>query len=63
MTRNEETFKEWINVNIPEEEIIPDNFEELLRHKKEIGSFIKLCLIRAIRPDRVKIASKQFITE
>jgi len=52
---------EWLNRNDPEVTMIPAEFQEKIDNEKEIGSFMKLCLIRSLRQDRTKIASREFI--
>lgn len=60
ITRNEAAWQTWYNKNDPENFPIPD-FAERINAEKEMGSFIAICLIRAVREDRTLIASKQYI--
>lgn len=40
---------------------VPCEFQEKLDNNKDIGPFMKLCVIRSLREDRTKIASRDFI--
>lgn len=57
-----DSWKSWIDKNDPENpnHIIPD-FHERMIAEKDIGPFMKLCLVRSLREDRTLIASNQFI--
>lgn len=58
--RNYGQWQQWIKRNDPENAPIPD-FQERISAEKEIGPFISLCLVRALREDRTLIATTQFI--
>jgi dynein heavy chain len=61
MQRHDKDWQDWLNRNDPEMTMIPAEFQEKIDNEKEIGSFMKLCLIRSLRQDRTKIASREFI--
>ena len=60
--RNEQVWRKWIEENEPESCPIPD-YEEKIAADQNIGNFIHLCLIRALREDRTVLASSQFVKE
>mmetsp|Transcript_11627 Transcript_11627/g.17624 ORF Transcript_11627/g.17624 Transcript_11627/m.17624 type:complete len:694 (+) Transcript_11627:3247-5328(+) len=62
ITRNEPLWKKWIDENEPESAPVPD-YEEKISADINIGHFIHLCLVRAMREDRTLLASNQFIRE
>jgi len=62
ISRNEAAWKAWFLHSEPESIPIPD-YEERIKADKEIGPFIHLCLIRALREDRTLVAAKMFIFE
>jgi len=56
--RNENGWKEWIEKNDPEKDPIPDpQTVDRLNGEKEVGAFMKLCLIRGLREDRTLVAA------
>jgi dynein heavy chain len=61
MQRHDKEWQEWLNRNDPENAAVPGEFQEKIDNNKDIGSFFKLCLVRGLRPDRTKIASRGFI--
>jgi len=62
INRNEQIWRKWIDENDPENIPVPD-YEEKITGDANIGHFIHLCLIRAMREDRTVLASNQFIKE
>jgi dynein heavy chain len=58
--KNLDQWKRWITSNDPENERIPD-FEERIVAEREIGTFIKLTLVRGLREDRTVIYGFKFI--
>lgn len=54
MTANEKRWKGWFQKNYPEEEIVPDDYNN-------IDTFRKLLLIRAWCPDRIYSQSRKYI--
>jgi len=60
LTRNDQIWKAWINENEPENTPVPD-YEEKIKADQNIGHFIHLCIIRALREDRTVLASTKFI--
>jgi len=61
-TRNEAAWKAWFDKNDPENSPIPD-FQERISGEKDLGPFIKLCLVRSIREDRTLVGTSQFIQD
>ena len=62
INRNEQYWRKWIDENDPENFPVPD-YEEKISGDQNIGHFIHLCLIRAMREDRTVLASNKFINE
>jgi dynein heavy chain len=60
IARNEQTWRKWIDENEPENTPVPD-YEEKIQGDQNIGHFIHLCLVRALREDRALLASNKFI--
>lgn len=60
ISRNEGPWTTWYNKNDPESFPVPD-FAERINAEKEIGTYISLCLVRALREDRTLIAANLFI--
>jgi len=58
--RSEQLWRKWIDENEPENAIVPD-YSEKIGADQNIGHFIHLCLVRALREDRTVLASNQFI--
>jgi len=58
--RNDQIWRAWIEENEPESTAIPD-YEDKINADQNIGHFIHLCLVRAMRRDRTMLASEQFI--
>lgn len=56
MARNETLWKQWVEKNDPENYPVPD-FSERINSDKELGPFVLLCLVRAIREDRAQVSS------
>jgi dynein heavy chain len=61
LQRHDKEWQEWLNRNDPEVSAVPCEFQEKIDNNKDIGIFMKLCLVRALRTDRTKIASRVFI--
>lgn len=49
MQRHDKDWQEYLNKNDPEENPVPCEFQEKLDNNKDIGPFMKLCLVRALR--------------
>jgi len=62
ITRNDQIWRKWIDENEPENTPVPD-YEEKISADQNIGHFVHLCLVRAMREDRTVLASNQFIRE
>merc|ERR1711990_470496 len=62
INRNEGVWRKWIDENDPENIPVPD-YEEKISGDVNIGHFIHLCLIRAMREDRTVLAANMFIKE
>jgi dynein heavy chain len=62
INRSEQLCKKWIDENEPENTPVPD-YEEKISADQNIGHFIHLCLVRAMREDRTVLASNQFVRE
>jgi|TARA_B110001469_G_scaffold127089_1_gene146635 dynein heavy chain len=62
INRNEQIWRKWIDENDPENIPVPD-YEEKISGDLNIGHFIHLCLVRAMREDRTVLAANQFIKE
>jgi len=62
INRSEQLWKKWIDENEPENAGVPD-YEEKISADQNIGHFIHLCLVRAMREDRTVLASNQFVRE
>ena len=58
--KSEEAWEKYIKCNDPENMPVPD-YEDRITHEKDIGDFIKLCLIRGLREDRSVLASMNYI--
>jgi len=56
ITRSEGAWRKWIDENEPENTPVPD-YEEKISADQNIGHFIHLCLVRAMREDRTLLAS------
>ena len=56
ITRNEPAWRKWIDENEPENTPIPD-YEDKITADQNIGHFIHLCIVRAMREDRALLAS------
>ncbi|GMH47852.1 hypothetical protein TrLO_g3977 [Triparma laevis f. longispina] len=56
LTTNSDAWKEWYNHANPENEKCPGTFADLTQQQR-------LCLIRAIRPDRATYAMSQYISD
>ena len=61
IARNDPRWKSWYEAAKPEEETVPD-FQEQIQSEKEIGKFIHLTLVRAIREDRTIVFALDFIS-
>ena len=55
--KNSGMWKEWFTSSKPEETKLPDNWHE------KLNSLQKMCIIRALRPDRLLFAATQFISD
>jgi len=62
ISRNESVWRDWIDKNEPEVELVPD-YEERIKAEQHIGHFIHLSLIRAFREDRTLLASTMFVSD
>ena len=62
ISRNETLWREWFDLNEPEMAPVPD-FEDRLTIERDIGSFMRLCLVRCLREDRSCIAAGHFIID
>lgn len=62
VNRNEQIWRKWIDENDPENAPVPD-YEEKISADQNIGHFIHLCLVRAMRDDRTLLACGQFVRE
>lgn len=62
INRSEQVWKKWIDENEPENTVVPD-YAEKISADQNIGHFIHLCLVRALRDDRTVLASNQFVRE
>lgn len=60
MVSNESAWKKWNEENQPEQVPIPD-YEQRLKGQPDIGSFLKLLLVRCLRVDRTILMCKEFI--
>jgi len=60
MVSNESAWKRWYEDNQPEQVPIPD-YEQRLKDQPDIGSFLKLLLVRCLRVDRTILMCKDFI--
>lgn len=61
--RNESTWRRWMDENEPENVPVPDYVDKFSSDQNQVGHFIHLCLIRALREDRAMLASTKFIAE
>ena len=57
--RYEKEWKKFLDDNAPENAIIPEYEDKI--NAEQIGHFLHLCLIRAVREDRAVLASQKFI--
>ncbi|EER14943.1 axonemal dynein gamma heavy chain, putative [Perkinsus marinus ATCC 50983] len=62
ISRNEAAWRVWYDENEPERCPVPD-YEERLNMDRNIGFFLRMCLVRCIREDRTTIAAAQFINK
>ena len=60
LTRNDQQWRQWIESDDPENLPVPD-YEEKIKADQNIGHFIHLCLVRALREDRTVLGSVKFI--
>jgi dynein heavy chain len=60
MTRNEQMWRRWYEHNLPETEPIPD-YESRIVENLETGAWARLLVIRMLRMDRTKLATRTFI--
>lgn len=61
ISRNEGSWKAWIEENEPENSTIPDLSDKI--QADPISHFLELCLIRCVREDRTLLASTKFISQ
>eukprot|EP00916_Digyalum_oweni_P009684 GHVL01016321.1.p1 GENE.GHVL01016321.1~~GHVL01016321.1.p1 ORF type:complete len:1870 (+),score=456.95 GHVL01016321.1:3343-8952(+) len=54
------SWKIWFDENDPESVPIPE-FEERIVGERDLGSFMKFCLVRCMREDRSVVSSGQFV--
>ncbi|CAE7640135.1 DNAH8 [Symbiodinium pilosum] len=60
LQRNELGWRKWFDESEPENSPVPE-YEDRIVMERTIGPFIRLALVRALREDRVGIASAQFV--
>jgi len=60
--RNDAIWRSWIEENEPENSPVPD-YEEKINADANIGSFIHMCLVRAMREDRTMLVANMFIKD
>jgi len=60
LQRNELGWRQWFDQSEPENCPVPE-YEDRIVMERTIGPFIRLVLVRALREDRVGIASAQFV--
>jgi len=61
VSNNIEVWKKWAYDKAePEKHPIPD-YNDQINSDKDLGHFLKLCIVRSFRKDRVQIACEQFI--
>jgi len=60
MIANEAMWKRWYEDNEPEQMAIPD-YEQKIADQADIGSFLKLLLVRCLRVDRSILTCKEFL--
>jgi len=60
LQRNEVGWRKWFDESEPENCPVPE-YEDRIVLERTIGPFLRLVLVRALREDRVGIASAQFI--
>eukprot|EP00949_MAST-11_sp_MAST-11-sp1_P002825 g2825.t1 len=61
LARSEAIWKRWYEENEPEKLIVPDYDSRLTSGDAARGSFLKLLLVRSLRPDRTILASLDFV--
>jgi dynein heavy chain, axonemal len=57
ISKNEKNWKQWYDKDAPEDEILPDGYNN------KLDTFRKLLLIRSWRPDRTLLQAKKYIIE
>lgn len=62
INRSDKEWRAFIEKQEPESCDVPE-YEDKLRANTQMGHFIRLCLIRALREDRTLLASSAFIQE
>ncbi len=60
MVANENMWKRWYEDNEPEQISIPD-YEQKILDQSNLGSFLKLLLVRCMRVDRSILMTKEFL--
>jgi dynein heavy chain, axonemal len=60
MSGNEAMWRRWYEDNEPEQIAIPD-YDQRIAEQAEVGPFLKLLLVRALRVDRCILTCKEFI--
>ncbi|KAF0745065.1 hypothetical protein Ae201684_000639 [Aphanomyces euteiches] len=60
MSSNEAMWRRWYEDNEPENAMIPD-YENRIAENEQIGPYLKLLLVRALRMDRTILCTKEFI--
>ena len=60
MGRNEAIWRRWFDSNMPEIEAIPD-YEMRIAENTDTGPWLRLLVIRMLRMDRTKLATRAFI--
>jgi len=60
--KSETEWRKWFDENEPESCPVPE-FEERIGAERNLGPFLRLVLVRALREDRTSIACAQFIDE
>ena len=61
MVSNESMWRKWYEENQPEEVPVPGEYEQRLCEQNDIGSFLRLLLVRCLRIDRSILMCKKFI--
>jgi len=60
IARNDKEWRKFFEEGMPEQTYVPD-YDDKLQAEQNIGHFLHLCLIRAMREDRTVLATNRFI--